>query len=58
MELSEPLWSRSCEPNLQWIPREKNQLADDLTNEKFDSFPMHFRNVLLVGIRSGVFLKR
>ncbi len=38
MELSETLRPRSCEPNLQWIPREKNQLADDLTNEKFDSF--------------------
>ena len=39
MELSETLRARCCELNLQWIPREKNQLADDLTNEKFDHFP-------------------
>lgn len=39
MELSETLRARGCELNLQWIPREKNQLADDLTNEKFDHFP-------------------
>ena len=39
MQLSETLRSRCCELNLQWIPREKNQLADDLTNEKFHHFP-------------------
>eukprot|EP00435_Cladocopium_sp_Y103_P075019 s47_g53.t1 len=39
MELSETLRVRNCELCLEWIPREKNQLADDLTNQKFDSFP-------------------
>ena len=38
MELSETLRARSCELNLHWIPRDRNQLADDLTNEKFDAF--------------------
>ena len=27
-----------CNLTLDWIPRESNQLADDLTNEKFDHF--------------------
>ena len=39
MELSETLRTRDCELNLQWVPRDLNQLADDLTNQKFDSFP-------------------
>ena len=39
MELSETLRTRVCELNLQWVPRDLNQLADDLTNQKFDSFP-------------------
>ena len=43
MELSETLRTRDCELCLEWIPREKNQLADDLTNEKFDNFPMELR---------------
>ena len=43
MELSETLRTRDCELCLEWIPREKNQLADDLTNEKFDHFPMELR---------------
>ena len=48
MELSETLRTRDCELCLEWVPREKNQLADDLTNEKFDHFPMELR-VRLVG---------
>ena len=43
MELSETLRSSCCELSLDWIPREKNQLADDLTNEKVDHFPMNCR---------------
>ena len=39
MELSEALRTRRCELSLEWIPRDLNQLADDLTNEKFDAFP-------------------
>ena len=39
MELSETLRTRNCFINLEWVPREHNQLADDLTNEKFDNFP-------------------
>lgn len=33
------LRQRNCVIQLEWVPREHNQLADDLTNEKFDSFP-------------------
>ena len=43
MELSETLRARNCELDLQWIPREKNQLADDLTNQVFTKFPMDCR---------------
>ena len=43
MELSETLRTRDCELNLQWVPRDLNQLADDLTNQKFDSFPLDKR---------------
>ena len=38
MELSESLRCGRCCLTLDWIPREANQMADDLTNEKFDSF--------------------
>ena len=38
MELAEELSYRHCELKLQWIRRDINQLADELTNEKFDSF--------------------
>ena len=38
MELSESLRCGHCCLTLDWIPREANQMADDLTNEKFDSF--------------------
>eukprot|EP00435_Cladocopium_sp_Y103_P001483 s5030_g1.t1 len=48
MELSEILRTRSCELNLEWIPRDKNQLADDLTNQKYDQFPKE-RRVQFVG---------
>eukprot|EP00435_Cladocopium_sp_Y103_P005087 s4203_g1.t1 len=43
MELSETLRSRNCELNLESIPREKNQLADDLTNQVFTHFPLDCR---------------
>ena len=43
LELSETLRRRGCELNLEWIPREFNQLADDLTNEDFTKFPMDRR---------------
>ena len=39
LELSETLRLRNCELGLEWIPREHNQLADDLTNEDFSKFP-------------------
>ena len=57
MELSETLRSRSCELNLHWIPREKNQLADDLTNEKFDSFPSHLRKHFIGGDTEWIILE-
>eukprot|EP00435_Cladocopium_sp_Y103_P003644 s2140_g1.t1 len=43
MELSEALRSRDCILNLEWIPREQNQLADDLTNQVFTHFPLDCR---------------
>ena len=33
MELAEELSARNCALQLQWIRRDLNQLADDLTNE-------------------------
>ena len=48
MELAEELEARNCELQLQWVRRDLNQLADDLTNEKFDHFSPDFR-VPLVG---------
>ena len=38
MELAEELTAKRCELKLHWLRRDENQLADDLTNEKFDSF--------------------
>ncbi|CAE7324059.1 SAC1 [Symbiodinium natans] len=38
MELAEELAAKNCELQLQWIRRDMNQLADDLTNENFASF--------------------
>ncbi len=42
-ELAEELADRKCDLSLTWIRRDMNQLADDLTNEKFDSFDEAFR---------------
>ena len=58
MELSETLRANGCELNLQWIPREKNQLADDLTNEKFDHFPGELRRRWIGGDTKWVVLER
>ena len=38
MEIAEELAHKNCELQLQWIRRELNQLADDLTNEDFHGF--------------------
>ena len=43
MELAEELSAKNCELQLQWIRRDLNQLADDLTNENFASFDPNFR---------------
>ena len=43
MELAEELTFKRCELKLHWLRRDENQLADDLTNEKFDSFDSEFR---------------
>ena len=43
MELSETLRTRGCELHLEWIPRERNQLADDLTNQDFKHFSLDSR---------------
>ena len=43
MELAEELSAEKCDMHLTWIRRDLNQLADDLTNEKFDSFDPEFR---------------
>ena len=43
MELAEELTAKRCELKLHWLRRDENQLADDLTNEKFDSFDKEFR---------------
>ena len=58
IELSETLRARGCELNLQWIPREKNQLADDLTNEKFDHFPAEKRKRWIGGDTQWIALDR
>ena len=46
MELSETLRKEEQCLDLSWIPREKNQWADDLTNQKFDLFCMSRRLIL------------
>eukprot|EP00439_Symbiodinium_sp_Y106_P048725 s3770_g6.t1 len=38
MEIAEELAQKNCELQLQWIRRDINQLADDLTNEEFKGF--------------------
>ena len=43
LELAEELAAKKCDLSLAWIRRDLNQLADDLTNEKFDSFDPEFR---------------
>ena len=43
MELAEELEARNCELQLQWVRRDLNQRADDLTNEKVDHFSPDFR---------------
>ena len=43
MELAEELSAKNCELQLQWIRRDLNQLADDLTNENFASFDPNFQ---------------
>ena len=43
MEMAEELSAKRCDMQLTWIRRDLNQLADDLTNEKFDSFDSQFR---------------
>ena len=43
MEIAEELSSKRCDMRLTWIRRDLNQLADDLTNEKFDSFEARLR---------------
>ena len=58
MELSETLRTRNCELMLEWIPRERNQLADDLTNEKFDSFPEGKRVKAIGGDTKWLVLER
>ena len=58
MELSETLRTRNCELMLEWIPRERNQLADDLTNEKFDSFPERKRVKAIGGDTKWLVLER
>ena len=57
MELSETLRARSCEPSLRWIPRDRNQLADDLTNEKFDAVPSNLRRRFLGGDEQWIILE-
>ena len=43
MELAEELSAKNCDFQLQWIRRDLNQLADDLTNESFAGFDPNFR---------------
>ena len=43
MEMAEELSAKRCDMQLTWIRRELNQLADDLTDEKFDSFDARLR---------------
>ena len=43
METAEELSHKNCELQLQWIRRDINQLADDLTNEEFKEFDSDLR---------------
>ena len=46
LELAEELAAKKCDLSLTRIRRDLNQLADDLTNEKFDMFDPEFRVAL------------
>ena len=46
------IWKNS-QLELKWLKRDRNQLADDLTNEKFDMFDSSFRIPLERG-RTGM----
>ena len=46
MELSESLRLGSIFLDLRWVPRERNQWADDLTNGEFGRFPADKRQEL------------
>ena len=46
METAEELSHKNCELQLQWIRRDINQLADDLTNEEFKESDPGLRIVL------------
>ena len=48
METAKELSHRNCELQLQWIRRDLNQLADDLTNEELKSFDPGLRIALKV----------
>ena len=43
MEMAEELSAKRCDMQLTWVRRDLNQLADDLTNEKFHNFDPEFR---------------
>ena len=43
IELACQLETRGIDMNIQWVPREENQEADDLTNARFDKFDVHAR---------------
>ena len=43
MELSETLRQGDLTLDLSWVPRERNQWADDLTNQEFGKFSMERR---------------
>eukprot|EP00439_Symbiodinium_sp_Y106_P030423 s1536_g3.t1 len=54
MEIAEELAHKNCELQLQWIRRELNQLADDLTNEDFHGFDPGLR----IDLKGGNFVWR
>ena len=43
MQMTSMLVARNLWLNLDWIAREENQSADDLTNNKFDDFSLEKR---------------
>ena len=46
VEPAEELSAKNCELQVQWVRRDLNQPADDLTNKNFASFDPNFRIVL------------